>query len=252
MRRYRIPNSMLVSEGEIRLTGDVLHHVRDVCRMHVQSKFEVLTEDGRGLLVQIVSENKHESVAAVLESRTLPPLLRPYIHLVLAVPRWQVFEAVLEKSVELGVHTVHPVLSDFSFVRDGGSAIFEGKRSRFEKIVIGATQQSGRSDLLHLPKPGKLDDFLQTFNQLTGVKGLFAYEGEGVTTAAEHLPLLKTSQPEAIYIFVGAEGGFSIREVDLFRSIGLSPLTLGDQVLRVETACVAIVSVIKYAFDLMR
>jgi 16S rRNA (uracil1498-N3)-methyltransferase len=60
------------------------------------------------------------------------------------------------------------------------------------------------------------------------------------------------SQPKEAWAFIGSEGGFSEREVELFQSLDLKPVTLGTQVLRVETACVATVSIIKYDFDLMR
>ncbi|WP_374021264.1 16S rRNA (uracil(1498)-N(3))-methyltransferase [Bdellovibrio bacteriovorus] len=47
------------------------------------------------------------------------------------------------------------------------------------------------------------------------------------------------------------KGGFSHNEVEKFQELGLRPVTLGPQVLRVETACMALVSVLKYDFDLM-
>lgn len=251
MRRYRIPDSMLISESEVSLSGEILHHIRDVCRMRVGSKFEVLSEDGRALLVEITAETRHESIARVLGSRQIPALPRPHIHLVLAVPRFPVFEAVLEKAVELGVKSIQPVYSEFSFIRRQDDVMVK-KRSRFEKIILSATQQSGRGDLLRLEETRELEDILKTFNQSSRLQGLFAYEGTGVLSASEGLQMMKEQAPEDIYVFVGAEGGFSDREVSSFKSCSLQPVTLGGQVLRVETACVALVSVIKYSFDLMR
>ncbi len=255
MRRYRIPNSMLENESEVRLTGEILHHIRDVCRMRIGSKFEVLSEDGRALLVEITAESRLDSIARVLSSRQIPALPTPYIHLALAVPRFPVFEAVLEKAVELGVKSIQPVYSEFSFIRRQDD-VMKKKWPRFEKIILGATQQSGRGDLLKLEETRGLEDILRTFNQSGLVQGLFAYEGAGVFSASEGLQVMKKQAPDGvpkdISVFVGAEGGFSDREVAAFQAHGLQPVTLGGQVLRVETACVALISVIKYAFDLMR
>jgi len=250
MRRYWVPKESVIGD-EVHIVGDVLHHVRDVCRLRRGAKFEVLVEGRGALLVEIVSESKHESIARVLEERQIPELPRPYIHLALSIPRFPVFEAVVEKSVELGVKAVHPFFSDFSFIRTQDD-VFAKKRPRFEKIVRGATQQTGRGDLMPISEPVHIKDLLKTFNREESAKGLFAYEGPGVLTAKDGVRKIRDAAPQDVWIFVGSEGGFSDSEVELFASHGLEAVTLGNQVLRVETACVALVSIIKYDFDLMR
>ena len=187
----------------------------------------------------------------VLEERSLPPLPRPNICLAVSIPRFSTFETIIEKSVELGVHTLQPYFSDYSFVRDLAK-IPEVKWERWQKILRGAAQQSGRGALMELAKPLELKELLKTFNRKPKVGGLFPYEGEasfGVKTALE---AIKGSESlEEFWVFVGSEGGFSLQEVAEFKASGLEPASLGPQVLRVETACVALVSVIKYQFNLM-
>lgn len=250
MRRYWVPKESLNGE-EVFLRGDVLHHIRDVCRMRLGSKFEVIIEGRGALLVEVISEKKHESVARIIEARSIPELPKPFIHLALSMPRFPVFEAVVEKSVELGVKAIHPFFSDYSFIRtqDG---VFTKKRARFEKIVIGATQQSGRGDLMPIREPVALDEVLQTFNRDGASAGLFAYEGAHVLTAKQGVQKLKDAAPQDVWVFVGSEGGFSEKEVRLFAEKGLQAVTIGNQVLRVETACVALISILKYDLDLMR
>jgi 16S rRNA (uracil1498-N3)-methyltransferase len=62
----------------------------------------------------------------------------------------------------------------------------------------------------------------------------------------------KSNDPENLWLIVGSEGGFSDREVTEMKQLGLDPVTLGPQVLRVETACMTLVSVLKYEFGLMK
>ncbi len=250
MRRYWIPKEALQGD-EVVLRGDVLHHIRDVCRLHAGAKFEVIVEGGQAHLVEVTSESKQESRARVLETRKIPEIPKPHIHLVMSVPRFPVFEAVVEKAVELGVAAIHPCFSDFSFIRKQED-VFQKKRARFEKIVVSATQQSGRGDLMPIHEPVALEQRLKTFNQHGRAAGLFAYEGSAVLSAKQGLSRVQESTPDEVWVFVGSEGGFSDREVELFQAAGLKPVTLGAQVLRVETACVALVSIIKYDFDLMR
>jgi 16S rRNA (uracil1498-N3)-methyltransferase len=257
MRRYWIPKE-LVNGDDVVLIGDVLHHIRDVCRMHKGSKFEVIVGGAsRALLVEITDETKHESRARVIESREIAEIPKPHIHLAMSIPRFPVFEAVVEKAVELGVLKIHPFFSDFSFIRKQEDT-WAKKRPRFEKIVQSATQQSGRGDLMAISNPVDLKTILQTFNRTEGARGLFAYEGDSRLTAKDGVAKVTGSRSQAegplndAWIFVGSEGGFSLNEVDEFLAKGLATVTLGSQVLRVETACVALVSVLKYDLDLMR
>jgi 16S rRNA (uracil1498-N3)-methyltransferase len=286
VRRYWVPRES-VSGDRVVLRGDILHHIRDVCRLHQGAKFEVILTGAPGdssadaiggkaggvaHLVEIISESKQDSIAKILETRELPALPRPAIHLAMSIPRFPVFEAVVEKAVELGVTSIRPFFSDFSFIRTQ-SDIFDKKRARFEKIVMSATQQSGRGDLMTIGEPLDLAKLLQGFNPTGAARGLFAYEGTGddLVDARNALSQMRGPMngsmngpmngpmngiggetPPDVWLFVGSEGGFSDREVQLFQSVGLKPVTLGSQVLRVETACVALLSIIKYDFDLMR
>ncbi|RYZ63600.1 MAG: 16S rRNA (uracil(1498)-N(3))-methyltransferase, partial [Proteobacteria bacterium] len=255
MRRYWIPKDMLNGEDEVVLSGDVLHHVRDVCRMHKGSKFEVIVEGGAAHLVEIVSETKHDSTARILETRAIHEIPKPHLHLALSIPRFPVFEAVIEKAVELGVTKIHPFFSDFSFIRTQ-TDVWDKKLPRFEKIVQGATQQSGRGDLMKISAPKDLAGVLEQFNRTEGAKGLFAYEGDAHLSAKDGVKSITDANSAGslneAWIFVGSEGGFSHKEAESFQSVGLTSVTLGSQVLRVETACVALVSILKYDLDLMR
>ena len=257
MRRFWLPISAITGEL-VTIDGEPLHHIRDVCRMSIGSRFEVMIEDGMARLVEIIEESKKRSLARVIESRAVAPLPRPSINLVLSLPKLPNFESVIEKCVELGVHSVTPALSDFSFLRKVDSAL-DGKAARWRKIVVSATQQSGRGDLMNVHPAIKLDLAVTTFNQKVqaaeSVAGLFAFEGEGGATAKAGLASLRTSpgtMTDSVWLFVGSEGGFSTREVEMFRTNGLQPVTLGAQILRVETACVVLVSILKYDFDHMR
>jgi len=252
MRRYWIEKKDLFGD-RVHFTGDTFHHVFDVCRQGVGSKFEVLNEDSKAYLVEVISVGKKNAEARVLEERAIPPLPEPHIHLALAVSRFPVMDAIVEKAVEMGVKSIQPLFTEFSFVRTPG-ALSANKVERWDKIVRSATQQSGRGDLMSIAPAMDLDEFLQVFNQKSSALGLFAYEGSSTLGVKDYLAQKKQevgSRPKEIWVFVGSEGGFSAAEVDKMRHLALYPVTLGSQVLRVETACMALVSVLKYDFDLM-
>ena len=83
---------------------------------------------------------------------------------------------------------------------------------------------------------------------------IFAYEGTTQRSLKAEIESIKAkflTLPEKIWIFVGSEGGFSEGEAQFLTDLGLYPVTLGRQILRVETACMTLVSVLKYEFKLM-
>jgi 16S rRNA (uracil1498-N3)-methyltransferase len=250
MRRYRISPDFL-KEQRVQIKGDLYHHICDVCRIEVADKFELICGDGKAYLVELTQKSKKQAEAVILETRDIEPLAKPYVHLCLSIPRFQKMDTILEKAVELGVYEVLPFVSDFSFVRKTGGPL-DGKHPRWMKIVQMATEQSGRGELMKLHEPLTLEDVFKIFNRSTNALGLFPYEGAGDQTIKEAQQMQSQKNPTDVWIFVGSEGGFSHNEVNFFRQNGLKPITLGAQVLRVETACLALVSVIKYHFDLMR
>lgn len=255
MRRYWIEKKDLF-QSQVNFTGDVFHHIFDVCRQEVGSKFEVLTEDSKAYFVEVMTVTKKNATAQVLEERVIPALKEPRIHLLLSISRFPVMDAVMEKAVELGVSSIHPFFSEFSFLRKG-EKLSDNKIERWDKIVRSATQQSGRGDLMKIADPIHFDDIAGLINRNQGHAGLFAYEGsDQIPTLGikDYVTKIKSAYPEGIrdlWIIVGSEGGFSQKEVQRFTDLGLDPVTLGPQVLRVETACMALVSVLKYDFDLM-
>lgn len=250
MRRYWIPE-VSKDDSEVHIGGEEFHHICDVCRQEKGSRFEVITEEGWALLVEITNVGKKSAEARVIERREIPALPQPHIHLAISVPKMQTLENVIEKSVELGVKKVWPFFSDYSFVRTQKS-VLDSKAARLDKIIKGATQQSGRGDLMEMNDAMNLSELLPLF-QKSQAQGIFAYEGGGGKSLSQalHESALSIPKPaDSVWIFVGSEGGFSHREVEQFQQINLFPVSLGQQVLRVETACVTLLGIIKYQLEL--
>ncbi len=261
MRRYWIDKSQ-IQDSQVVFKDELFHHIFDVCRQEVGHKFEVITEDSKAYLVEVTSKEKKLARAKILEDREIKPLPKPHIHLTLSIPRYAVMDSVIERAVEMGVSSIVPFFSDFSFIRKI-SNLPEGKKDRWDKIVISASQQSGRGELMRVLPPVAWEQMLQYINPSDENWCLFAYEGASVLSvqdliqtkkkvAAENQSLTQTKHPENLWIIVGSEGGFSSQEVAHMQQLGLHPVTLGAQILRVETACLTLVSVLKYEFGLLK
>ncbi len=141
-------------------------------------------------------------------------------------------ELVLQKCTELGVTNFIPILSERT-VKTGWN--FE----RMEKIVKEAVEQSGFSDMPVISQePMKLEKVMDKFKkEKENFDGLAVLDFDGVPLASlKHLISVDT-------VFVGPEGGWSDKERNVFRKHNVKSISLGKNVLRAETACVAISSI---------
>lgn len=252
MRRYWIEKSQIFNDQVI-FKNEQFHHIFDVCRQEVGHHFEVITEDSKAYLVEVIAVEKKQASAKITETREIAKLNRPHIHIALSMSRYPVMDSIFERAVEMGVSSVTPFCSEYSFIRKANN-LPEGKLERWQKIVISATQQCGRGELMQIKTPLNWEPLLEQINP-TGQKwGLFAYEGQSSSAVRPYLQTrMQTleSKPADVWLIVGSEGGFSSSEVTDLKNLGLDPVTLGAQILRVETACLTLVSVLKYEFDLL-
>ena len=256
MRRYWVQKENL-KDRIVELNGDLFQHICGVCRRNLGDRFEVIC-DGQAYLVEIREMERKKAMAVVIEKRQIKALARPHLHLALSLPRFQTLERVLEKSVELGVHSFHPFHSDFSFMKARPGDL-ENKKQRWARIIQGATRQTGRGELMELTEIRSLEELLRQEGQKSSFFGLLAYEAFGEASSKDSgkvssEPKLSLEQTlgqipgglDRIWIFIGSEGGFSPKDFGLFKNYNVLPVSLGSQVLRVETACVTLLSVLKY------
>jgi 16S rRNA (uracil1498-N3)-methyltransferase len=251
MRRYWLPPESFQS-GSVEITADSFHHIIGVCRQELGSQFEILGDGRNAHLVEVSELGKKSATAKIISSRILPELPKPKLVLALSFSRYPTLDAVVEKAVEMGVTRIEPFYSEFSFIRSGKS-LSDSKVERWSKIVKSATQQCGRADLMEITPPTPLAQTLDKFSQTSSAKGLFAYEGASNLGLKSELEKNSShfKNLEEYWVFVGSEGGFSTTEVEVFKARELQPVTLGDQVLRVETACIALLAVLKYELGQM-
>lgn len=252
MRKYWYPTA-IGEQTQILIGGELFHHIFQVCRQDEGSRFALLSPDGMLRTVRAERVGKKDAQVTVLESTPAPPLRRPHVHLCLSLPKLPTMEAVLEKAVELGVAHVHPFISEFSFFRSENK-VSDERVHRWEKIIVSATQQSGRGELMKLHPMTSLARLAEEIHRTPRSLCLFAYEGrsdEGIKKFLRARTADGASTYDEVFVIVGSEGGFSENEARDLSAQGFRSVTLGDQVLRVETACIALVSILKYELDFM-
>lgn len=205
----------------IDLESGEAHHAR-VLRVHEGEAVEVFDSSAHNFAARVVGVAKDRvtiDVVAPEESRESPVALT----LALALIQPEKFELVLQKGTELGVHRFIPIVAEHCEVRPERVG---GKRERWEKIVLEAVKQSGRSKIPPIDEPLSLADALAT----SQAKIFF-----DASAPAGPLPVSR----EAAMLFVGPEGGWSEAEIAMAVDRGCHFRTLGPRRLRAETAAIA-------------
>lgn len=224
-------------ENNCILTGENSVHISRSLRMKTGD--EVILCDGNAVDFRCkITEITHDSVALdVLES--YPCQAEPDISVTLfqGIPKGDKMESIIQKSVELGVNKIVPLMTSRVISRPDDKSM-QKKIVRWQKISLEAAKQSGRGII---PKVGECVDFSALEHILTNFDAvLFCYEngGESIRTAY--------NGAKNIAVIIGSEGGFSPDEAEKLNSWGAKTVTLGRRILRTETAPLAVLSVLMY------
>lgn len=173
-----------------------------------------------------------------------------FIHLVQSVPKGPKLDFIIQKTIELGINAITPVISERPVVRIEKERA-EEKSRRWKKIAIEAAQQSNRLDVPDISPPLSFHDYMASFKK--GDLNLLLYEGEkrmGIKQVLRGIQQTK-SGVKTIILLIGPEGGFSQEEVETAAEAGFTPVSLGDLILRTETAPIVALSILQYEFGQM-
>jgi 16S rRNA (uracil1498-N3)-methyltransferase len=242
-------------KGIVRLEGDDYRYLVTVRRLAVGESFPALLPGGEETLIQIISIDKKVLTGKCIgeeftrshgdtgEIKDIKKNASSKIILFQAMPKGDKMDLIVRQAAEGGIAEIVPFVSEFSFAKTGARG---QKFSRWERIIKEARQQSGSKTATSIREPlteSELFEYWDTIRQ-TGTLGLL-FHHQGLEQESLHSYL--DSTPDVVALTVGPEGGFSDREVSLFMDKGFKPFTIGDTVLRTETAalyCAAAVRIL--------
>jgi len=207
------------------LAGNEAHHLLHV--MRAQPGLELVLFDGTGgqYEAEVVQCKRSTVEVAVGPRQPIERELPFQLTLAVAMPKGDRQRWLVEKAVELGVNRLVPLQTD----RSGNSP----KPDKLNRYVIEASKQCGRNRLMQLTSPSSWDDLLALE---TSGRHVFAHPG-GV-------PFGQTGGEATsdITIAVGPEGGFTDEEAAAAKTAGWTVVGLGDRIMRIETAALALVA----------
>lgn len=224
---------------EIKST-ELIHQVRNVFRLRECDSVIVFDGSGSDYECRIEEMGKTTLRLNVLESRKSRFVPERRIILCAGIVKKDIFEWIVEKATELGVTDIVPIISERTEKKSLNV-------TRLNKIIIEASEQSGRGDLPKLHEVfefGNAIEIKKSLSVLVGSKDsrFLAFHTEGELFRAVDF----RDEIDDLTIFIGPEGGWSEREMEMFHRENVEVRSLGSQVLRAETAVISALSVVMF------
>ncbi|GAP15531.1 RNA methyltransferase, RsmE family [Longilinea arvoryzae] len=232
--RFFLPPELLKND-EFQFPDEIGHQIARVLRLKSGAQVIALDNQGRQAdieLIMVAPERVSGRVLQRLPARGEP---RTRLTLYLGLTQREKFEWMLQKCTEVGAAAFVPLVTQRSLVQDGREV--ERKRARWEAILREAAEQCGRGRIPALHPALNWAAALRSAraeNDLT----LVAWEGEHSLRLRDALANLKAAPAPKLGMLIGPEGGLSEEEIAAGRAAGVQAVSLGERILRMETAAV--------------
>lgn len=227
--------------GQIILTGDEAHHCTRVLRSKLGDTVEVFDGDGRSAQGEIISLSK-DKVEISLSAKPTTSNRSPEIHLIQAIPKGGNMELIVQKAVELGITSIQPLITDHTIVRPEQ---MDKKVAKWQRIALEACKQCGQNYLPTIHPALEFNNWLEVRVRKSSELNLVA----ALLPASRPFSEVFADKPQSCSFLIGPEGDFSDKEYQQIIDAGYQPVSLGDIVLRVETATLYCLSVIKHELN---
>ncbi|MBQ8821193.1 MAG: 16S rRNA (uracil(1498)-N(3))-methyltransferase [Lachnospiraceae bacterium] len=241
------PNQINIDTKTVVITGSDVNHIKNVLRMKMGEQVAVCNGvDGKEYHCAITGMDESSVVLNLLEVVEDGSELPAQVVIFQGLPKADKMELIIQKNVELGVHSIVPMATKRCVVKlDDKKA--GAKITRWQGIAEAAAKQSKRGII---PQIGNVMTFKQALSYVQDFDiKLIPYEhAEDINKTREILQAAKSGQ--RIAVFIGPEGGFEEAEVQQALDMGVMPITLGKRILRTETAGFTIMSWLMYLLEI--
>lgn len=229
-----------VGEEKIVITGSDVNHIKNALRMKPGETLRISDGLGTDYLCRIecMEDSQVEvSIMEKIDSGELPVR----IYLFQGLPKSDKMELIIQKAVELGAYAIIPTATKNAVVKLDGKKE-KSKLDRWQAIAESAAKQSKRGII---PQIERVMSFKEALQFASGLDEIWIpYENEsGMENTRKALEQIGP-ETGSVGIFIGPEGGFDEKEIDLAREMGAAPISLGKRILRTETAAIAVLSLV--------
>ena len=224
-----------LKKGVAVLSGEQFHHLVRVRRGRVGDRVRVFDEQGREFEGEVCEIRKDKALIRLIGECL--PSAPPSIEIILlqALPKGRKMDLIVQKTTELGVWKIIPLITERTVVR----LPKPDRVARWNHIGLEACRQSGRRSIPVVSSVSRLEEL-----DLASLSGLKIILCEGADRGLKEV--LRESTEQKLALMVGPEGGWSPREIEFSLQGSFIPAGLGRRILRTETAGVIGVALVQY------
>jgi 16S rRNA (uracil1498-N3)-methyltransferase len=247
MRLTRIyQNIYLAPDITIELSADVVKHLITVLRLKEGDDFIIFNGEGgeyEATIKQIAKKTVKATIGKYIKQDVESPLS---VHLFQSIAKGEKMDWIIQKTVELGITEITPVISDFCHVNLDTERLNK-KQAHWQKIAIQSAEQCERTKITQVHSPIQFSTVFSLKKEVADLRLiLHPYAECSLREVLAKLPL--HSKRLSIAMMIGPEGGFNETEVQLAIQNQLIPITLGPRILRTETASISLLSILQFYF----
>jgi len=247
MNRFFISQPVISGNIITMQDKEQVHHLKSV--LHLKLKEPVVVFDKDGNEYSCLVSGLGNSVALEIKNRRVfdKANIKLTFTIACAIPKKAKFDDIVDKLTQLGVAKIIPLITERVVVK------FDRKKEslrlgRWRKIAQSAAEQSQRRDIPEITTINNFKELL-SLSPCFDLKLIPTLSGQR-KSLEQVFSLSSFSSMVNILVLIGPEGDFSDEEINLAKGAGFIPITLGDLVLRVDTAAIAVASYIRfYAHD---
>ncbi|WP_041675786.1 16S rRNA (uracil(1498)-N(3))-methyltransferase [Ramlibacter tataouinensis] len=231
MPRFHCPEPL--AAGPLLLPPGAARHAQV---LRLQPGDAITLFDGRGGQWQAVIERMGRSEVAVLVGahQAVEREAPREVHLAVGIPANERMDWLVEKASELGAASVQPLLAERSVLKPNGERAAK-KQAHWQAVAVAACEQCGRNRVPVVHAPAALEDW----QPAAGGRRWLLSLADGAPGAATAL-----SAPGPAWVLSGPEGGLTAQEEALALARGFERVSLGQRVLRAETAPLAMLALL--------
>ena len=242
-RRFIVSKNDIINidENTIEIVGSEVKHIQ-VLRHNINDEIVI-----NKYICKIEKMTRDSIVLKKIEES--PRIGEPNINitLYLAYLKNDKMDFVIQKATELGIKRIVPFISKNVVVKLDDK-LKQKRQEKFQKIANEACKQCGRSDIVEVTNILNFSELLKEVKESSIC--LFAYEKEESTKLKDILSTCDTFNVKDISLIIGAEGGFTEGEADSLKYLdNVKCISLGERILRAETAALSLLSVVMYELD---
>lgn len=241
MHKFFVPRENF-EDNNVYINGDDVKHIYKVLRLKEKDRICINNCNGEEYLGEIETITKSEVQVHIIEKLPINNESSVEINLYQGLPKASKMDLIVQKSTELGIRSITPVITDRVVVK---SEIGEFKKlDRWIRIAKEACKQCKRSIIPVINAPVDFSEMLEELKKQDLI--IVPYENEDNFGMKKLMLHLKKEGIKKIAVVIGPEGGFENTEIEVLKSAGAEIITLGPRILRTETAGFVCTSIIMY------